>query len=155
MLSEQITDTWRINNKVNLMLIDVISDNGLASTLSPRGRNVAQQFAHLHNVRVRWLEVLAKDLTKGLKQIEKKNAIDRKLLKKSLDNSSEAIKQLLQRGIANDGNIRGYKRGVVNLLGYFISHEAHHRGNILLTLKKSGDKVPKNFGFDIWEWNEL
>ena len=29
----------------------------------------------------------------------------------------------------------------MQMLGYFISHESHHRGNILLTLKQSGEKI--------------
>ena len=38
---------WRLNNAINLRLIDAI----MRSTMSTRGgRDVARQFVHLHNV---------------------------------------------------------------------------------------------------------
>ena len=53
MLAEQLLEAWRINNRINLFLIDRISAEGMRCTLSQRGgRNVARQFAHLHNVRL-------------------------------------------------------------------------------------------------------
>src|SRR5262249_10522153 len=123
-------------------------------TLSPRGRNVAQQFAHMHNVRLMWLEIIAKDAEKKLDKIEKENAGNRKLLRTWLDASAKAISDVLQT--ATDGEeIKGYKKGGANLLSYFISHEAHHRGNILLTLKQTGHKIDKQLTYDIWDWNKL
>ncbi len=136
------------------MLLDSISDEGLKSTLSPRGRNVAQQLAHLHNVRLMWLNVVAKNLAKELKKIEKEDANNRKLLKISLDLSSKAMAEALS-GAGEDGKIKGYKKGVGNMLSYFIAHEAHHRGSILLTLKQTGHSVDRQLLYDIWDWNKL
>jgi uncharacterized damage-inducible protein DinB len=39
------------------------------------------------------------------------------------------------------------------MLGYFISHESHHRGNILLTLKQSGEKISDAVKWGLWEWS--
>ena len=36
-MKEQIIETWHINNRVNLMLIDAIPDEGLNCTLSKHG----------------------------------------------------------------------------------------------------------------------
>jgi predicted metal-dependent hydrolase len=41
------------------------------------------------------------------------------------------------------------------LRGYYISHEAHHRGNILLTMKKSGFPFSDALKWEIWDWNEI
>ena len=58
--ADQIIDTWQINNRANLLLLDHIDTEGLSATLSTRGgRTIAQQFAHLHNVRLDWLKVSA------------------------------------------------------------------------------------------------
>ncbi len=62
---------------------------------------------------------------------------------------------MLTAGIENGGNVKGFKRGVVPLLGSFIHHEAHHRGNILLTLKLCKFKLPNELKYGIWEWNKL
>ncbi|HKR03883.1 MAG TPA: DinB family protein [Bacteroidia bacterium] len=155
-MKDQIIETWFINNRINLYLIKAISNQGMNCTLSTRGgRTVAQQFAHLHNVRMRWLEVLAKDLSEGLKKIEKEDAHDKNLLKKSLETSGNAIADLFKRGIENDGRMKGFRRGVVPLMGYFIAHDAHHRGSILLTLKQCGHKVDQQTQYGIWEWDKM
>ncbi len=44
--------------------------------------------------------------------------------------SAELIGKVLEDGIKKNGEIKGFKRGVIPLLDYFISHEGHHRGNI-------------------------
>ena len=52
-MPEELLEAWRTNNRINLYLIDHISDEGMVSTLSKHGgRDVARQFAHMHNVRV-------------------------------------------------------------------------------------------------------
>ena len=56
-LREELLEAWRTKNRINLFLIDRISDEGMKSTLSKRGgRNVVRQFTHLHNMRVWHLE---------------------------------------------------------------------------------------------------
>jgi uncharacterized damage-inducible protein DinB len=40
------------------------------------------------------------------------------------------------------------------MLGYFISHESHHRGSILLTLKQCGEKIPDAVKWGLWEWGK-
>ena len=155
-MKEQIIETWHINNRVNLMLIDAISDEGLDCTLSKRGgRTVALQFVHLHNLRLWRLERFAKELMKGQTKIEKEGKIDKVLLKKRLSESADAIAKWIKEGIDNGGKINGFKRGVIPMIGYMISHEAHHRGNILLTLKQCGHKVPQTIKDGIWAWNQV
>ena len=63
---EELLEAWPTNNRINLYLVDHISDEGMKSTLSKHGgRDVARQFAHMHNVRVWHLEKRAKDLAAG------------------------------------------------------------------------------------------
>ena len=155
-MTNQFVDTWQINDRVNLMLLDHITEAGLRSTLSTRGgRDVARQFAHIHNVRVGWLDVCAKDLQKGLETFGKDAEPTKPELKKALTASADAIAKLIQRGAEADGKIKGFKRGVVPMLGYFIAHEGHHRGSILLTLKQTGNKVPTEVQYGIWEWGKI
>jgi len=65
--SADLLECWRLNNAINLRLIDAISDAGMRSTMSTRGgRDVARQFVHLHNVRWAWLSMAGADLVKGV-----------------------------------------------------------------------------------------
>ena len=153
-MKEQFLATWQINNRMNLLLMDHITDTGMQKTLSTRGgRTVYLQLVHVHNVRINWLEVCAKDLFKKYKGIDKEAAFDRKALHKAFEDSAKGIEELFSRSWDEGGKVKGFKKGVIPMLGYFISHESHHRGNILLTLKQSGEKIPDAVKWELWEWS--
>jgi uncharacterized damage-inducible protein DinB len=154
-MKEQLIDAWLINDRMNLLLIDNITDTGMQRTLSARGgRTVYQQLVHVHNVRMGWLEICAKDIFKKYKAIDKEAAFDRKVLRKAFEDSGKGIEELLSRSWDDGGKVKGFKKGAIPMLGYFISHESHHRGNILLTLKQCGEKIPDSVKWGLWEWGK-
>ncbi len=68
-LREELREAWMTNHRINLALLNAISDEGLSATLSTRGgRDVARQFAHLHNVRLAQMEKRARDLATDLEK---------------------------------------------------------------------------------------
>ena len=152
---EGLLESWRTNNRINLLLIEKISDEGMQCTLSKRGgRNITRQFTHLHNVRLWALENRrAKDLAEGLHKFETEEEPDKKTLAKHLTASAEAIEVFLRESALGEGNRRFFKKGVVAHLSYFIAHESHHRGNMLLTLKECGHALDKATRYGIWDWD--
>jgi uncharacterized damage-inducible protein DinB len=155
-LVQQILETWHTNNRINLLLIDAISNEGMTCTLSKRGgRNVIRQWAHLHNVRVWHLENRAQDLSGDLPKFETREEPERNLLKAALLASTERVAEYLERGITGTGKSRHFKKGVIATLGYFINHESHHRGNIIITLKLSGHPVPREILYKIYDWDKI
>ena len=147
-----IAETFSIHNRINLYLLDAISEPQLADILTEtKGRNAGEQFAHIHNVRLMWLKASAPELLTGLEKIEKEDALQKEKLLKGLEQSGEAIVQLLDNaGIT--GRVKGFKPHATAFLGYLISHESHHRGQIILTLKRNGHLPDKKTLFGIWEW---
>ena len=152
MEDKQLLDTWEIHNRINLYLLDSIEPEHLQSQSVSKGRSVGEQFAHLHNVRLMWLKVAAPELLKGLNKLEKTEARNKSVLNRSLAASAAAIRAVLEKALAADGKIKGFKPHAAAFLGYLISHESHHRGQILLALKQSGHAVDRKIQYGIWEW---
>ena len=149
---KQFLETWDIHNRINLYLLDAVAPASLNNLSASKGRTVGEQFAHIHNVRFMWLKAAAPDLLKGLTKLEKENAVDKEQLRKSLSDSSVAIGSLLEQSLAQGGKVKGFKPHAAAFLGYLISHESHHRGQIALSLKQSGAPLDKKIQYGIWEW---
>lgn len=155
-MHDELLEAWRTNNRINLFLIDRISAAGMKCTLSRRGgRDVALQFAHIHNVRVWHLEKRAKDLSKGLPKFESKVSPKKTELKKALTASSRAVESFLGDVLLGKPRRRGFKKGLFTTLSYFVAHESHHRGSILLTLKECGHSLDNASAYAIWGWDQM
>ncbi len=155
-MHDELLEAWRTNNRINLFLIDRISAAGMKCTLSRRGgRDVALQFAHIHNVRVWHLEKRAKDLSKGLSKFESKVSPKKTELKKALTASSRAVESFLGDVLSGKPRRRGFKKGLFTTLSYFVAHESHHRGSILLTLKECGHSLDNASAYAIWGWDQM
>ncbi|MBZ5590006.1 MAG: DinB family protein [Acidobacteriia bacterium] len=153
---EQILEAWRINNRVNVRLLAAISDEGLRCTLSKRGgRTVARQFGHLHNVRIWHLQRRARAIAAGASLFATEDEPDRATLVAALADSSLRIEAFIRSAGEGASGVRTAKRGLVPNVAYFISHESHHRGSILLTLKMCGHPVARDVSMGIWDWDRL
>jgi uncharacterized damage-inducible protein DinB len=76
-MDEQLLETWQINNRVNLYLLQAILPEHLGCGLLSKGRSVAEQFAHIHNVRLMWLKAALPESLAGVTKIEKETAADK------------------------------------------------------------------------------
>lgn len=148
--SKPLIETWEIHNRITLYLLEAIPDAHLSDVSASKGRNVGEQLAHLHNVRLMWLKAAEPGLLEGLAKIEKAS-VTRSALAKGLTDSAAAVATLLQKGF-EQGKIKGFKPHPAAFLGYLISHESHHRGQIMLALKQSGHPLDQKVQYGIWEW---
>lgn len=155
-IQEQVLSTWYENNGVNLEILETIPDEALTWTTSKRGGGtIGYQFTHIHNVRFWTLEASAKDLLlPNETSIKVETPVEKSNIRRLLLQSADQIAQYLQRGI--DNNLMMKRKGdggVIHKLSRMIAHEAHHRGNIMLTLKLQGYKIPDNLKWNIWDWS--
>jgi uncharacterized damage-inducible protein DinB len=148
-----LAETWHINNRVNLLLLDALSDEQLAATILPRGRAVTSYFVHIHMARFYWLERRAPALAKSFNKIPGGTA-PRATLRQALIDSGKAMGELFGQA-ERTGHIKGVKLGPVAFLGYALAHEGHHRGQILLHLKIAKKPLDRATSDSLWYWNKI
>jgi len=155
-MKEQLVEAWRTNNKIGLLFIELISDEGMMETLSLRGgRTVYGQLVHLHNARMQWLQVVDKEIASKIRSIDKEASYDKDGLYDVFEDSGKGIEDFINRSWEKGGKVNSYRKGLIPFISYLMVHEAHHRGNILLTLKQCGIKIADELKRDIWEWNKI
>jgi len=150
-LLEQLLLSWRLNNKVNLLLLRAIPKKGFAAVpLASRGRNVARQFAHMHKVRWAWMRYNGENV-RGIPVFRKGAQPSRAQLLKAFRASGKAVEKYVGSRLRAGRRIKYFKGQPVRWLTYMIAHESHHRGSILLALKQNDMRMPDKVALtDVW-----
>ena len=157
-LLEQLLLAWRLNNKVNLLLLRAIPKKGFAAVpLASRGRTVASQFAHLHKVRWAWMRYNGENV-RGIPVFKKGAQPTQAQLLKAFRISGKAVENYMASRLRAGERIKYFKGQPMRWLIYMIAHESHHRGSILLALKQNGMRMPEKVALTAvwltWYWGE-
>lgn len=144
-LLQQILAAWRVNNGINLVLIDALDKKALnAVPQGSRGRNVARQLVHMHQVRIAWMRFNGVDEVRDLPRFARDIVPTRAQLMAAFRASGRVVQDFVQRRLREGRRIKYLKGQPVVWLVYLVSHESHHRGQIALTLKQNGMKLPES-----------
>ena len=164
-IRDSLLETYASNDAMNqLILSNLDPRTWRAQPLGEKGqgRTIAAIFVHLHNVRVKWLRLSAPHLKRPQPldpdrcTIKQAAAAHKKSAAQCLRMLADALSASANRRVAKfsrDGWMSTWPAGGT-MFAYMFSHEAHHRGQILLLAHQLGYPVlHKTAG--IWQWEKL
>lgn len=154
-----ILNAWKTTNRTTIFLVEHIPKDIWDIKIPGLKRTVGMIAVHIHNSRCMWI----KNITKG-QIIEVPARVDpyhsnRKLVAMALNRSSRTMLKLLQSCIDNGGKFPSrpiwlnYPDDVIHFLTYFVAHEAHHRGQIIMLARQLNHRLPADVTDGVWQWN--
>lgn len=156
---KDLLDTWYISHRITLYLLDATPELALdGRPFGMAGRSVKVMFAHLHNVRMMWLQPINADLAKPIQKIPTRGnthqkAITKTVLTDALTQSGEALGKAIEERL-DSGKIAIFKPSPTAFVGYLISHEAYHRAEICMTLTQAGHPLSDTVLHGMWVWDK-
>ncbi len=152
-LKQGLLDAFATSNRINRFLIENITDDAWrARPLDGKGRTIASIVAHIHNVRVMWLQAAAPN-AKIPEQLDK-STVTRKGAVRALEESHLAIERFVGPALTGDGAIPKFPAGVAGFISYLMTHDAHHRGQMCMMARQVGKSLTQETMFGMWEWSK-
>jgi uncharacterized damage-inducible protein DinB len=117
---------------------------------------------HIHNSRCMWIKALGKEHGIVAPRPVNRHKVRPKELLPALGQSSRGIINLLTLGLDRGGAIpvsssyawRNLPLDVAHVLTYFVAHEAHHRGQIVMIARQLGYRLPAEITGGLWQWSK-
>lgn len=165
-LRDVLLEIYAVNDAMNQVLLSQLDPKAWRAQLpGPKqtaSRTIAAIFAHLHNSRLVWLRHSAPrlkcpaSLDPNRCTIKQTAAAHKKSARQCLLMLTDALSVQPDRKVTkfSRGWLRPWPAGGT-MFAYMFSHEAHHRGQILMLAHQLGYRIPVEIAAGIWQWDKL
>jgi uncharacterized damage-inducible protein DinB len=165
-LRDVLVETYSANNAMNELLLAHLDPRAWRAKppgAKGNGRTIAAIFAHLHNSRLVWLKSSAPHLKCPAPldphrcTMKQASAAHNKSAAQCLRMLAEALSSDPERRVTRFSRgswTRTWPAGAT-MFGYMFSHEAHHRGQVILLAHQMGYRLPVKAAYGIWHWDKL
>jgi uncharacterized damage-inducible protein DinB len=149
------------NERMNQMIIEQLDPAAWNAKPPGKARSIAAIFTHVHNVRTKWVRLTAPHL-KVPRQLQRAHCTP-KQARAGLAESAARCEEMLAEALDGGGRVEKFVRDGwarpwpvgPEMLCYMISHEAHHRGQVLMLAHQMGFPLPKQVMYGIWNWEKI
>lgn len=156
-----LIESFAVNERMNQILLERL-DPRLWRAKPPggKGRTIAAIFAHVHNIRRKWLRLSAPHLR--LPRELDRTRCTMKQTSDALAESGRCCEEMLRAALLSgsikefrrDGWARAWPPGAAMVV-YMIAHETHHRGQMCMLAHQLGAPLPAKVGGGLWNWEKL
>lgn len=164
-IRDVLLETYAVNDAMNQLILSYLDPRvwrAEAPGVKDQGRTLGAIFAHLHNNRLTWLRNSAPHLRCPARldpqrcTMKQAAAAHKKSAAQCLRMLTEALSHDPKRKVTkfSRGWLRKWPAGGA-MFAYMFSHEAHHRGQILMLAHQLGCRVPVEDAAGIWDWDKL
>jgi uncharacterized damage-inducible protein DinB len=162
-IRDVLLETYAVNDAINQLILEHLDPH--AWRAKPPGgnpRTIAAIFAHVHNIRRKWLRLSAPHL-KLPAQLDRTRCTPGQA-SAALAESAQRCSEMLASALAGlDGGVKQFRRdgwarpwpAGATMVAYMISHEAHHRGQVCLLAHQLGFPLPIKAAYGMWVWEKL
>lgn len=158
---ELIVPAWSTNARATEELVRALPIQVYRAPIPgvPR-RTVRAMAVHIHNSRCGWLRTLGEPLGISVPRRADPLREGRPALVRALRESAQGMEALFLLAVQRGGYLPASKRyvwrnlalDIGHLVTYFVAHEAHHRGQLLLIARQLGLPVPATAADAVWWW---
>ena len=156
-----LLDAWRTNNRVTVFLFEHLTPELWKVSVPGAPRRTVRMIAgHIHNARCMWIKTLGQEHGIVVPRAVNRHKVEPKELTTALGRSSRGIISLLALGFDRGGTIpvsssytwRNLPLDVGHVLTYFVAHEGHHRGQIVMLARQLGYRLPIEVTGGLWHF---
>ncbi len=160
---QALLETYAVNDRINQLILEHLDSRAWRAKPPARSaRTIAAIFAHMHNIRRKWLRLSAPHL-KLPAQLDRTHCTQ-KQARAALAESALRCSEMLAAALSGpDGRVKQFLRdgwakpwpAGAAMIVYMIVHEAHHRGQVCMLAHQLGFPLPVKVGAGIWAWERV
>jgi uncharacterized damage-inducible protein DinB len=163
-MREVLLEMFAVNDAINQLLLKQLDPRAWRSdsprTKGSRGRTIAAIFAHMHNIRRKWIRLSAPHLKLPV-ELDHVRCTQRQAGAALAESARRCSKMIAEALADSDGRVKQFRRdgwaqpwpGGAAMVAYMVTHEAHHRGQVCILAHQLG--FPIKAAYKMWNWERL